>query len=364
MVNNMKIYYYGFFNAGGGLENFAKRMITFYKKKGADVCLLVINDKFSYKDYFLSIGCEYFVLPNWAKKPFSYSKIIGSILHKSNKETDVIHLNLCSMRNYPLLKSCKKSGLKTIITSHYSKIKFGRGLLLHLLNKRLFKKLGIKTAVSKEAYNFMFPRTKHPIIIRNSIPSSKYSFDTEKRFELRKRMGINENDFAIIQVGRLFKDKNPVFSLMVFIELQKQFNNLKLFYVGSETEKDTRKIVEEKSIKNVFFVGKIDENLEDWYSAGDALFFPSLNEAASLTLLEAMSNGIDIFCSKNVPLPTIDAKNVTSLDLKVNAWCNCLIQLLNNYNGRIRKNWIIGTEYDGDATEKKYWSLYENNKNR
>lgn len=360
----MRVFYYGVFNSGGGLENFARNLILNVREKRSDIkfTILAISDDFSYKEEFIKAGCDVAYLPNSHKHPFKfYSKLLNIL--KTGKKGDLIQLNLCSYRNLMLLKACKKSGLPVITVGHYTQIP-KKGLFsafgsLHYRNRSKFANLGPLVTNSDGVTNFMFSANSHPIFIDNGIDPVKFAFDPLARKKIRNKLGIAENQILLGQIGRVATDKNQIFSVKLLEKLKTNGLNCKLAIVGKEVSKEPREYAEAKGLKgDVIFTGPIFNNLAGYYSAFDFCLLPSLNEGMSLSLLELSCNGVTTLLSSAVPHLKIDMPSLHYFDLNLNDWEQYISDNADNLPVS-RENRISGTVYDLNVCVSKYIGLYE-----
>lgn len=133
------------------------------------------------------------------------------------------------------------------------------------------------------------------ITINNGVDLHKVDlFNTlQHRQEFRQRWGIEENDFLIGYVGRLWEQKDPE-TLLKTIELCADLP-VRFLIVGDGPYK--RRF--EQTFKNtnrVIMTGWLAEPME-MYPAIDVLLLPSLWEGLSVTLIEAMAFGKPLIAS-------------------------------------------------------------------
>lgn len=124
-------------------------------------------------------------------------------------------------------------------------------------------------------------------VIRNAIETDKF-YPRDKR-ECRNRLGLKENAFYLIFVGRFTPDKGRD----VMIETMKLLKDypIKLLLIDDRGYKG-------KLPSNVVYVGKVpNDELPIWLNASDVFFFPSLYEGDSLACLEAASSGLPLVAS-------------------------------------------------------------------
>lgn len=352
----MRIYYFGINNANGGLENFAKNLITEVSSLDDTVkfTILAISDMFSYRDELIKLGCEIIRITDPYKNPVKFYYELKNVLKKAPKDS-IVQLNVCSFRNELLFRACKKSKLKTIVVGHYTKVDDGLLPVLHKINTRKYSKKFVCVSNSDDVTNFMFPYCNKVKFINNGVSQDRFKFSEEDRNKIRNEYGLNT--FVIGQIGRICDTKNQLFSIKVVENLNKRGFECQLVLVGKEYDETPKEYVKCNNIKNVEFLGPIYNDLEKFYSAFDVCLLPSKNEGMSLSLLESASNGVDAIFSAAVPRLSIYCPNLTYLELDENLWANKIIEI-SNKGEKERVSSLIGTIYDLKECARSYISLY------
>lgn len=117
--------------------------------------------------------------------------------------------------------------------------------------------------------------------------------------DLKKKLGIKENEIVINYVGRLAKEK----SVEVLIESQaalvKKYK-LKLLIVGNGPDLDHFKEMAKKLKieKEVIFTGAVSwEEVPYYYGISDIFATASVTETQGLTIIEAMASGLPVVCA-------------------------------------------------------------------
>ena len=130
-------------------------------------------------------------------------------------------------------------------------------------------------------------------IAKDYFDSALYS--SEDKIELRKELGILENDFVFIFVGRLVRDKGINELIAAFLKLQSNSKKVKLLLVGSfENDLDPLNIETIKAIhecNSIITVG-FQEDVRPYYAFSDALVFPSYREGFPNVVLQAGAMGL------------------------------------------------------------------------
>ena len=125
-------------------------------------------------------------------------------------------------------------------------------------------------------------------------------FSTDENLNLKKELGIKEEDFVFVFVGRLVKDKGINEMIEAFEFLQKVEKGIKLLLVGDyEQELDPLNAHSMESIKKneaILTVG-FQNDVRPYFAIGDVLVFPSYREGFPNVVLQAGAMGLPCIVS-------------------------------------------------------------------
>jgi glycosyltransferase involved in cell wall biosynthesis len=108
--------------------------------------------------------------------------------------------------------------------------------------------------------------------------------------QARRALGIDENTFCMMWLGRFAEIKNPKFALEIFAQLQGKHSLRLIMGGGGDLLSDCKQFAQEHKL-NVTFLGWID-NIYSYLSAADLLILTSKNEGMGMVVLEAASQGV------------------------------------------------------------------------
>ena len=146
-------------------------------------------------------------------------------------------------------------------------------------------------------------------VLKNAIDVEQFGrkvSETQKR-KLRKKLGLSEEDFVVLYVGRIIEVKG-VLELMQAVTSLKDLH-IKLLIMGSANsgkwayssyEKKVRKISEAYKDR-IIFTGYVDNaEVYQYASVADVQCVPSLwEEAAGLVVMEAMVEGLPLIATRS-----------------------------------------------------------------
>lgn len=306
-----------------------------------DWIIIIHNEcKLINQEFVSSIGGKLYVVPPY-KKIVRYEKKLEQIFKE--EKVDIVHSNLSTVSFLPL-RAAKRAGIQVRIAESHTTTTPKE----HLKNflKKVFRNLTMRYAndffaCSKLAGEFQFGKwveSSKIFVLPNAVSFHKFEFKKEKREQIRKKLGIDSKNKLLGFIGRLEKQKNPLFCLKVMKYLPRNYS---LIVIGQGTLKEqmTQKASE---LKNQIIFLDTMKNIEDVYNALDGILVPSLFEGFGNVALEAQINGLNIFASPYLPkeVNILHEKfHVISIDKDAaSEWGRIIIEnstnFLNDGNGR------------------------------
>lgn len=156
-------------------------------------------------------------------------------------------------------------------------------------------------ACSDLAANWLFGKGKKYRLIRNTIQSKRFLYNSMNRKEVREQLGISEETVVLGFVGNLTYSKNPFFLLQFMKELRKKIPNSYLLIIGDGPLRNSLEQTASKNKQNyILFLGKRFD-IERYYSAMDLFVLPSNFEGYGIVGVEAQVNGLPCLFSDKVP---------------------------------------------------------------
>lgn len=174
-------------------------------------------------------------------------------------------------------------------------------------DKQTVKGFGNLIAVSEFVKKEYIKACNLPVkahVLRNAIDVKKFSriASEEQKSRLRKKLGLSDNDFVILFVGRIMEIKSVLELMRAVIELDNP--HIKLLIIGSANSGKwslssyERKVKQfaEKHKDRIKFTGYVENTEVYTYAAiSDVQCLPTkVEEAAGLVVLEAMAEGLPV----------------------------------------------------------------------
>lgn len=116
---------------------------------------------------------------------------------------------------------------------------------------------------------------------------------------ISKALGIEKDDFVVLYVGRLGKEKSVDFLIKNHKELLKVNPRLKLIIIGDGPDDKLFKAMVEKNkiADSVIFTGKVPyDDISSYYQLASVFVTASKTETQGLTVIEAMAASIPVVC--------------------------------------------------------------------
>lgn len=167
-------------------------------------------------------------------------------------------------------------------------------------------------------------------------------FGFEEKEALKKELGITDEDFLFIFVGRLVGDKGINELVDAFKIASREINNIKLLLVGPfESNLDpllTETLEEIESNKNIITTGH-QNDVRGYLAISDVLVFPSYREGFPNVVMQAGAMGIPCIVTNINGCNEIILEGENGMIIPVkdkNAIYNAMMEMIENENLRIR----------------------------
>ncbi|MBS1489894.1 MAG: glycosyltransferase family 4 protein [Bacteroidetes bacterium] len=160
---------------------------------------------------------------------------------------------------------------------------------------------------------------------------------------------------------------SPKKNFHVLLPLLKKMEGVSLVIAGNKEGHYAKRILDEAQelgvADRVYLPGEITEGEKRWlYRHSKAFLFPSLQEGFGLPVLEAMNEGVPVFCSNHTALPEVGGPQAYYFtDFHPDNMLEVLSKGLADYQSKPHKkmeiqNWA--RQFSWEEAAKKYLSLY------
>ncbi|WP_050638285.1 glycosyltransferase family 4 protein [Candidatus Stoquefichus sp. SB1] len=208
--------------------------------------------------------------------------------------------------------ACKKTNTKSIYTAHgfhfYKGAPIKNWVIFYPIEKWLSKYTDVLITINKEDYN----RAKEKFKMKQleyvpgvGIDISKFQIKNFNRDEYRSRLGLKSDDFVILSVGELNKNKNHEIVINAIAKLG--YSNIKYLIAGQgDLDRYLIELANHLGIGDKVNILGFRKDIPELLNSSDLYILPSLREGLNVSLLEAMASG----------LPCIGSKIRGNVDLK------------------------------------------------
>ena len=152
-----------------------------------------------------------------------------------------------------------------------------------------------KTLLALKAYG-----VKKPIeVIPTGIDLDQFKKEIDEKIitDLKNKYKISNNDYIVLYVGRVAKEKNIEVLINQMPNILNKISNAKLLIVGGgPVLEDLKKLVDTMNLNNsIIFTGAIPhEDINIYYKLGNVFVITSNTETQGLTYLEAIVSGVPV----------------------------------------------------------------------
>lgn len=341
--------------------------LKWFKEQGYEVHVATNGDeKIEYCDVKHKIPLERSPIKiNNIKAIFKLKKII------ENEKFDIIHCHtpMGSVVTRLAAKNArKKYKTKVIYTAHGFHFFKGAPLLnwiiFYPVEKYLSKFTDCLITINKEDYNLAkrkFKSKRIEFVNGVGVDEDKFNFQMSngEKEKIRKELNLKNNDFVLIQVGELNKNKNQIMTIESMRKLVKENKKIKLLLVGKGNLKDFyAKKIEEYNLKDNIFLLGYRRDIPQLLKISDCLISTSKREGLPVNLIEAAMCNLPIIatnCRGNRDI----AKKVVEID-NIKEFCENINECIKNKDLYMCDN---VDKYKFENIMKKMIKIYKSYKN-
>lgn len=259
-----------------------------------------------------------------------------------NEKFDLIHCHtpMGSAVTRFAAKNARKNGTRVIYTAHG--FHFFKGapilnwLLFYPVEKYLSKYTDTIITINNEDFELArkkFKRVKIEYVPGIGIDPKKFNFEMteEEKIRLREEVGCEKDDFVIICIGELNKNKNQIMAIKALNEVIKQKNNVKLLIVGEgllkqKYENVINKLGLEKSIKLLGYRTDVSRLIK----ISDLGVSCSKREGLPVNILEMLFCNLPVIATNNRGHRDLIEEEKLIFDNKYISLSDRIIYLINN----------------------------------
>ena len=213
---------------------------------------------------------------------------------------DIVHVHTPIAAIYGRLLKLGYSNLKTIYTAHgYHFLNGGSKLswlIYYPIEKIMAKFTDVIININKEDFEI----TKEKLKPRSSyflngvgLDLSKYKkLSKDEILEKKKELGINDNDFIVLMIAELNKNKNHIQLINAMEILSTQYSNIKVFCIGDgDMREDLEQQIISRNLQNNIFMLGYRQDVNKLINISDIGILMSYREGLPRNIMEFMASG-------------------------------------------------------------------------
>lgn len=223
---------------------------------------------------------------------------------------DIIHTHtpMGSVVTRLAARNARKNGTRVIYTAHgfhfYKGAPLLNWLIFYPVEKYLSKYTDTLITINNEDYELAKRKFKKCYNIKLvpgvGVDSNKFNINmkAEEEQKIKEKFGFKKNDFIIIYVAELNKNKNQFMAIKAMKELVKENNDIKLLLVGKgEYEKKYKKLIEKLKLENNVILAGYRNDVPKLMKISNLAISCSNREGLPVNLIEAQMSGLPIIAT-------------------------------------------------------------------
>ncbi len=244
----------------------------------------------------------------WKLQNYRSYRMLKKIIDEGNFDIIHCHTPVGAMIARFAAVGARKKGTKVIYTAHGFHFFKGAPLLNWLLfypaEWLLSPITDVLITINKEDFTRACQRLhakRVEYVPGVGINTAKFAGSETLRQEKRKELGFCDRDFLLLTVAEMTANKNhiTVLNALHLLKEKAEFSNIHYLIVGrGATRESLEQSAKELGISShVHFLGYRGD-VPALYSAGDLFTFMTYREGLPVALMEAMSSGMCVLCTK------------------------------------------------------------------
>ena len=336
----IRVLLFGVSSGVGGIETFLMKHIEHMDLNEIKFELLCNTEHPAFEETWLKMGIPVYKVSPRSKHPVRFHKELKDFFEQHKGQYAVFWCNKCMLTNIDFLKVAKKYHIPVrIIHSHNSALMdVGlKGILMRFLHERGRKQIASYATdfwacsdfAAKWFYSDEMIESNHYQFIPNAVDVDKFCYKPEVRKAYREQLGI-QNQFVIGHVGRFHQQKNHMFLLDIFHEVQKKCPDSVLLLIGTgELQSVVKERVKQLGLeKKVQFLG-VRDDVSEIMQAMDCFLLPSLYEGLPVVAVEAQAAGLPCYLASDgitKQAKLLESSKFLSLSDDAQKWAETILQ--------------------------------------
>ena len=286
--------------------------LKMFQDMGWATAVAARNDYENPEDCVIPHCDAYYDIP-FERQPWKIGNIAAyrqmkQLIDRENYDIIHCHTPMGAMIARLAAMSARRKGTKVLYTAHgfhfYKGASPVHWLLYYPVEWVLAHVTDVLITMNQEDYG-LAKRKMHAKRIEYipgvGIETSRFRAGTTGREEKRQELGFAREDFLILTVAEMTKNKNhsTVLKALELLKDREEFASIRYLICGrGENEQNLRQEARELEIEDhVVFLG-YRHDVPDLLRCSDLFAFMSFREGLPVALMEAMSSGMPVICSR------------------------------------------------------------------
>ena len=286
--------------------------LKMFQDMGWETAVAARNDYENPADCRIPYCDAYYDIPferiPWKAGNLSAYRQLKALIDRENYDIIHCHTPMGAMIARLAAMGARKKGTKVIYTAHgfhfYKGASPVHWLVYYPVEWVLAHVTDILITMNKEDYA-LAKRKMHAgrleYIPGVGIETAKFRAGVAGRMEKRQELGFGKDDFLILTVAEMTRNKNhsTVLKALALLKDTAEFTSMRYLICGrGENEQNLRREAEELGIlDHVAFLG-YRHDVPDLLRCSDVFAFMSFREGLPVALMEAMGSGLAVICSR------------------------------------------------------------------
>ena len=288
----------------GGTMRFFTTLTRELINEGNTVEIAANTETSPVRQEYYEMGCPVHTI-RCSRSPLSKSNLkaynqLKKLIDENNYDIVHCHTPVAAMLTRLAARKARKKGTKVVYTAHGFHFYKGAPKLNWLIYFPIEWFCAFFTDVliniNKDDYKFASKhiKAKKVVYVPGVGIDTKLFKRNNAREKIRNELGIPEDATLLLSVGELNENKNHKCVINAIKDLD-------VYYViagKGPKDKELQALIEENGLSTRVKLLGFRKDVMDLYSASDIFAFPSFREGLPVSVMEAMSVGLPVICSK------------------------------------------------------------------